>query len=63
MNPWRQFTPLEHAVRELEQAQLGRLTAAAHREYYAHAERMFNERISRLRVEVATMTKEASGNE
>ena len=63
MNQFWRITPLERAVRELEQAQLGRLTAAAHREWFAAAERMYNERISRLRVEVAAMTKEASSNE
>ena len=58
MNPFRRITPLEHAVRQLEHAQLQRLEASSHREFYTHMARMYDERISRLRIEIATLTKE-----
>lgn len=58
LNPFRKITPLQHAARDLENAQLSRLEASSAREYYTHLVRMYDERISRLRVEITTMTKE-----
>lgn len=58
INPWYKPTPLQIAASSLEDAQRQRLEASASREYYAAMEQMLDERISRLRQEILTLTEE-----
>jgi hypothetical protein len=58
LNPFRKLTALQCAARDLEKSLLSRLEAISERERYTHMVRMYDERISRLRMEIATMTKE-----
>ena len=65
LNPVRWFFPkipeptaLDIAIRQLQQAECDRLTAAADREYHVMKERMYNERVDRLRKDIIKMVRE-----
>lgn len=51
-----QKTPLEHAKRDLEDAEHDLLTASACAEHYAAVEVMLQSRIERLRTAITTLT-------
>lgn len=56
LNPWREPSPLQMAVRQLELAQRSRLTHVADMEYHMAMSAMLGQRVDRLQGEVQKLT-------